>query len=214
MKPKQLLMPNIYSLILIRETIPNNMNQYLCLIFLSAFIYLFLYFKSSKRKISLPSRLNSEIEGFPILGHLPQFLKNRHRFLDWTTDLLAASQTNTITIRRPIQGIITANQENLEYILKINCENYPKGPVMTSTLGDFLGGGIFNSDDQQWKVQRKAASFEFNTKSLRSIVVDHVKHEISTRLIPLLKNYVSNDEVLDLQDVFERFDSPWIACVD
>ncbi|KAJ4777217.1 Cytochrome P450 family protein [Rhynchospora pubera] len=171
---------------------------------LSAFIYALLCFKSNKRKTSPPFEPNSD-HGFPIIGHIPQFIINRHRFLDWTTELLAASPTNTITIHRPIQGVITANPANIEYILKINCQNYPKGSFITSTLWDFLGGCIFNADDEQWKAQRKAASFEFNTKSLRAFVVDHVKYEISARLIPLFKNYASTGEILDLQDVFERF---------
>lgn len=168
-----------------------SFHPYLSLIFLFAFTYLFLYFKSIKRKTSPPFGLNYD-DGFPIFGHLPQFLLNRHRFLDWTTELLAASQTNTVTIRRPIRGVITANPANLEYILKINCHNYPKGLVITSTLRDFLVAASLTLT-----VRRKAAFFEFNTKSLRTFVVDHVKNEISTRLIPLLRNYASTGEVLD-----------------
>ncbi|KAJ3690499.1 hypothetical protein LUZ61_019663 [Rhynchospora tenuis] len=193
-------------LIQIRERILNNMDYYpwLCLSLLSAFIYLFLFSKLSKRTTSPPFGPYSS-RGFPIIGHIPHFIIHRHRFLDWTTDLLAGSPTNTVTIHQPVQLVITANPENLEYFLKVNHQNYPKGPVITSTLRDFLGGGIFNSDGEQWKAQRKATSFEFNNKSLRAFVVDHVKHEISTRLIPLLNKYASTGEVLDLQDVFERF---------
>jgi cytochrome P450 len=94
---------------------------------------------------------------------------------------------------------------NVEYILKTNFENYPKGNRFIKLLGDFLGRGIFNSDGELWRVQRKTASYEFNTKSLRNFVMDNVEVEISTRLVPILAKASKTKQVLDLQDILERF---------
>lgn len=90
-------------------------------------------------------------------------------------------------------------------MLKTNFENYPKGDRTIHLLGDFLGQGIFNSDGHLWQIQRKTASYEFNTKSLRSFVMENVVIEIHTRLLPILEKAAETKCVLDLQDTLERF---------
>ncbi|KAM7272017.1 hypothetical protein ACFE04_031231 [Oxalis oulophora] len=165
---------------------------------------LLIFFTSSSHK---PPAHDNGFRHYPIIGALPGFLINRHRFLDWTTEGLSRCPTNTAFRRRPggVCGILTANPLNVEYMLKTNFENYPKGDRFVTVLHDFLGQGIFNADGELWKMQRKTASYEFNTKSLRNFVLDNVKSELSDRLIPVLDRAAQEDEVLDLQNVFERF---------
>ncbi|PNX66809.1 cytochrome p450, partial [Trifolium pratense] len=74
-----------------------------------------------------------------------------------------------------------------------------------SGLQDFLGNGIFNSDGVLWKLQRKTASYEFNTKSLRNFIVEIVTVETQTRLIPILSKATENNQILDLQNILEQF---------
>ncbi|EHA8590913.1 Cytochrome P450 94A1 [Cocos nucifera] len=126
---------------------------------------------------------------------------------DWLAEVLAASPTNTLTFSRPggVRGVITANPANVEHILRSNFDNYPKGSRFASILHDFLGRGIFNSDGEVWRLQRKTASFEFNTRSLRSFVVHCVQDEILQRLLPLLAEASLHGRSIDLQDVLERF---------
>ncbi|KAF5203934.1 Cytochrome p450 [Thalictrum thalictroides] len=90
-------------------------------------------------------------------------------------------------------------------MLKTNFENYPKGDRFIILLKDFLGQGIFNSDGDLWKIQRKIASFEFSTKSLRTFVIDNVSFELHARLIPLLNNASRMNKIIDIQNVLERF---------
>ncbi|KAL9686070.1 hypothetical protein QQ045_023525 [Rhodiola kirilowii] len=144
---------------------------------------------------------------YPLVGTLPSFLKHRHRFLDWSTNILQRSPNHTSCFFRPgkIHGVLTAYPANVEHMLKTNFDNYPKGHRFIFLLEDFLGDGIFNVDANLWKLQRKTASYEFNTKSLRNFVMETVGLEISTRLIPLLKNASHSNRVFDLQDVLERF---------
>ncbi|KAK4725595.1 hypothetical protein R3W88_028374 [Solanum pinnatisectum] len=56
-------------------------------------------------------------------------------------------------------------------MLKANFENFPKGFRFYTRLEDFLGDGIFNVDGEIWKIQRKSASYEFSTRSLRNFVM-------------------------------------------
>uniref|UniRef100_A0ACD5XMT3 Uncharacterized protein n=1 Tax=Avena sativa TaxID=4498 RepID=A0ACD5XMT3_AVESA len=144
---------------------------------------------------------------YPLLGHLPQFLANRHRIMDWMTEVLARQPTFTLVFRRPgsVPGVITANPANVEHILRAGFDNYPKGPRFASLLHDFLGRGILNVDGDAWRAQRKAASYEFNTRSLRAFVAESVHGELHGRLLPLLRRAAISGQPIDLQDTLERF---------
>ncbi|CAM0872078.1 unnamed protein product [Alopecurus aequalis] len=147
------------------------------------------------------------LRAYPLLGHLPQFLANRHRIMDWMTEVLARQPTCTLVIRRPgsVPGVITANPSNVEHVLRASFSNYPKGPRFASLLHDFLGRGILNADGDAWHAQRKAASYEFNTRSLRAFVAQTVHGELHGRLLPLLRRAMSSGKPIDLQDTLERF---------
>ncbi|CAL4929871.1 unnamed protein product [Urochloa decumbens] len=147
------------------------------------------------------------LEPYPLIGHLPQFLANRHRVLDWMTEALERQPTATFVLRRPggVRGAITANPANVEHFLRGSFDNYPKGPKFASLLHDFLGHGIFNADGEAWRAQRKVASHEFNTRSLRAFVARCVHAELHGRLLPLLRRAAASGDGIDLQDVLERF---------
>ncbi|GJN30748.1 hypothetical protein PR202_gb19083 [Eleusine coracana subsp. coracana] len=142
---------------------------------------------------------------YPLIGHLPQFVANRHRLLDWMTELLSRQPTCTFVLRRP--GGVRGHPANVEHLLRGRFDNYPKGPRFASLLHDFLGRGVFNADGEAWRAQRKVASHEFNTRSLRAFVARCVHAELHGRLLPLLRRAAASSERrgLDLQDALERF---------
>uniref|UniRef100_A0A7N0VF83 Cytochrome P450 n=1 Tax=Kalanchoe fedtschenkoi TaxID=63787 RepID=A0A7N0VF83_KALFE len=174
------------------------------IILLIAYIY---RHNTKSKNITATNSPDAGFPHYPMIGTLPSFLKHRHRFLDWSTDILRRCPTHTSCFFRPgkIHGVMTAYPPNVEHMLKTNFENYPKGPRFIFLLRDFLGDGIFNVDADLWKLQRKTASYEFNTKSLRNFVMETVGFEVGARLVPLLKQAAQLDRVLDLQDVLERF---------
>lgn len=105
--------------------------------------------------------------------------------MDWYTDLLSKSPTQTIVVRRlgARRTLVTANPANVEYVLRTNFNNFPKGKPFTEILGDLLGFGIFNVDGELWATQRKLASHEFSTKSLREFLVKVLEDEVDHRLV-------------------------------
>ncbi|VAI12021.1 unnamed protein product [Triticum turgidum subsp. durum] len=149
------------------------------------------------------------LRSHPLLGHLHAFLKNRHRFLDWSTELIVGSPERRMGFWIPgmITCFITGNPADVEHVLRTNFANYPKGDSTIPVMADFLGHGIFNSDGEQWLWQRKSASREFTTHSLRGFVIDSVQSEVRNRLLPLLRRAAAGGGhmVLDMQDVLERF---------
>ncbi|CDP06233.1 unnamed protein product [Coffea canephora] len=179
---------------------PFSLPSVLFIFLVSLYLYIFFLKPISKQTTKTGFKI------YPVVGTLPGFLLNRHQFLDWSTEILSKCPTHTAVFRRPgVRGITTANPRVVEHMLKAKFENYPKGPRFIGLLEDFLGKGIFNSDGELWKVQRKTASYEFNTKSLRNFVIENVRVEVQTRLIPLFEDAAKVDRVLDLQDVLERF---------
>ncbi|GLJ31566.1 hypothetical protein SUGI_0633380 [Cryptomeria japonica] len=147
---------------------------------------------------------------YPIVGSLFAFLKNRSRLSEWLTELLKHAPSNTITFHRPgIKVVITADPGNVEHLLKTRFENYPKGNYFRLLLHDLLGTGIFNADGEAWKLQRKVASYEFSTNSLRDFIAESVQDEVTHRLLPLLRKAAATNHQgesrLDMQDVFKRF---------
>ncbi|XP_056158374.1 cytochrome P450 CYP94D108 [Syzygium oleosum] len=177
------------------------------LLFLS--ISLYLYFSFFRPPPHIKPTRTPGFRLYPVVGALPDFLRNRHRFLDWMSVVLRSAPTNSVVFWRPggVRGVITANPAVVEHVLRSRFENYPKGDKLIALLGDFLGKGIFNSDGELWRVQRKTASYEFNTRSLRQFVMRSVTVEIETRLVPILSRAAAEEagRALDLQDVLERF---------
>jgi len=143
---------------------------------------------------------------YPLVGSLFAFWKNRRRHIEWAAEMLAESPTQTIVLERlgGIRTVLTANPENLEHILKTRFDNYPKGNPFTAILHDLLGKGIFNADGDTWKLQRKVASYEFSSGSLRNFVLKVVE-EVTDRLLPMLHNASETGRCLDLQDILQRF---------
>uniref|UniRef100_A0A0E0F994 Cytochrome P450 n=1 Tax=Oryza meridionalis TaxID=40149 RepID=A0A0E0F994_9ORYZ len=160
------------------------------------------------------------LKAHPLLGHLPAFVNNSHRFLDWTTELIVGSPEMRMGFWIPGMrtGIITGNPADVEHILRTNFANYPKGEHAIGMLEDFLGHGLFNSDGEQWLWQRKNASYEFSKRSLRRFVVDVVQAEVADRFLPLLCRAAGDGRggdvvVLDLQEVLQRFGFDTICMV-
>nr|ATG29903.1 CYP94P6 [Taxus chinensis] len=150
---------------------------------------------------------------YPIVGSLFSFLRNRSRLREYFTELVIRAPSNTIKFHRlgMRNAVITANPANVEHLLKTRFENYPKGDFFSLHLHDLLGTGIFNADGEAWKLQRRVASYEFSTRSLRDFIAETVQREIADRLLPLLrKSAASTDEEgnvrrLDMQEVLKRF---------
>lgn len=149
---------------------------------LSSFFSFILQIHHDRRKSSTSTH---GPPSYPILGCLISFYKNRRRLLDWYTDLLYKSPTQTIVVRRlgARRTLVTANPANVEYVLRTNFNNFPKGKPFTEILGDLLGFGIFNVDGELWSTQRKLASHEFSTKSLREFLVKVLEEEVDHRLV-------------------------------
>ncbi|KAK6912982.1 Cytochrome P450 [Dillenia turbinata] len=167
-------------------------------------LYLFLLISHNFRQFHKFS--GNGPKTYPFIGCLISFYRNRGRLLDWYTEMLASSTSQTIVIHRlgAPRTVVTANPENVEYMLRINFDNFPKGKPFTQILGDFLGRGIFNVDGELWRTQRKLVSHEFSARSVKELVLNALHEEVEKRLLPILDNAAKDREEIDLQEVLRR----------
>ncbi|KAM7525775.1 hypothetical protein LguiA_015677 [Lonicera macranthoides] len=149
---------------------------------------------------------------WPLLGSLPGLIENSNRMHEWIADNLRACggtyQTCICAIpflaRKPGLVTVTCDPKNLEHILKVKFDNYPKGPTWQAVFHDLLGEGIFNSDGDTWLFQRKTAALEFTTRTLRQAMSRWVSRAIKMRFCPILKTAQLEGKPVDLQDLLLR----------
>nr|CAB3496621.1 unnamed protein product [Digitaria exilis] len=80
---------------------------------------------SGNKKAPQTKTYPTGLEPYPLIGHMPQLLANRHCALDWMTEALARQPTSTFVLHRPggLRSAITANPANVEHLLSANFDN-------------------------------------------------------------------------------------------
>ncbi|KAG0555972.1 hypothetical protein KC19_11G016500 [Ceratodon purpureus] len=140
---------------------------------------------------------------FPVIGLLIQAQANWHRLHDYITDYLYNVDTLRVNIGFGFMAVMTADPANIEYIMKTNFNNYPKGPRLISINQDFFGQGIFNADGDLWIHQRKVAAIEFNSIRLRNFNTP-IFNDFGIRLVHRLMEKSMSKSQIDLQELMSR----------
>eukprot|EP01018_Ginkgo_biloba_P037646 Gb_34128 [translate_table: standard] len=139
---------------------------------------------------------------WPFLGAAMEQFLNYERMHDWLVAYL--SKAKTVSVPMPFTYYTyTADPANVEYVLKTNFSNYPKGDAYRNYMEVLLGDGIFNADGEMWRKQRKTASFEFASKNLRDFSTV-VFREYALKLSHILSRTSLYQQSLDMQDLLMR----------
>ncbi|XP_071695644.1 cytochrome P450 86B1-like [Rutidosis leptorrhynchoides] len=143
---------------------------------------------------------------WPIFGILPTVGLNVLNFYEWGTNSLI-KYGGTIYYKGVWMsgtfGLITSDPAKIEYMLKTNFKNFPKGEAYKERLYDFLGDGIFNADDELWRIQRRVANSEMHSARFMHFSVESIINLVHDKLLKLLD--AKKGCVIDLQDVLLRF---------
>ncbi|KAI8536039.1 hypothetical protein RHMOL_Rhmol10G0224700 [Rhododendron molle] len=99
--------------------------------------------------------------------------------------------------------LATVDPANIHYIMSSNYSNFPKGPRFLRIF-DFLGDGIFNSDADSWRNQRKLARLLITHQRFHQFLVKTSQDKVEKGLVPLLDHVSKLGLVVDLQDLFQR----------
>ncbi|KAK6796264.1 hypothetical protein RDI58_003965 [Solanum bulbocastanum] len=169
-------------------------------IFLALVVFIAIHSLRQAKKQGLPN--------WPLVGMLPSLILGlRKDMYEWISDVLCR-MNGTFTFRGPwftnLNCVVTSDPRNLEYLLKTNFSNFPKGDYFRSTVRDLLGDGIFNADYDIWQKQRKTASIEFHSAKFRNMTTDSLLELVHSRLLPVLEDSIKQSNPIDLQDVLLR----------
>lgn len=141
-------------------------------------------------------------KSWPVIGCIVEQARNFDVLHDW----LYTYSKNISSFSVPmisINNTFTTDPANVEYILKSNFRNYPKGRLIHERFVDVLGDGIFNVDGEKWLRQRKVAILEFSSGKLRDYST-HAYRTHALKLVNVLLDVGKKNGVIDMQDLFMR----------
>ncbi|XVE85192.1 hypothetical protein DITRI_Ditri17bG0072100 [Diplodiscus trichospermus] len=156
---------------------------------------------------------------WPLLGIIPSVFLHMNDVYNWATRVLIKAG-GTFHYRGMwmggAYGIITIDPSNIEYMLKTNFKNFPKGNYYKERFFDLLGDGIFNSDDESWKEQRQLAKLEMHSSRFVEYSFQTMQDIVHRKLLILLKKLANSGQCFDLQEVLLRltFDNICTAALD
>ncbi|XP_026434296.1 alkane hydroxylase MAH1-like [Papaver somniferum] len=150
---------------------------------------------------------NQPIVHWPILDILPSLLLNYHHINEWTVDIskvFGGTRVEKGPFFSPLNVLLTCDPQNIEYMVKTNFSNYPKGSEYKKTF-DVLGDGLFNIDFHSWHIQRRMARLTFASKKARDIIAKMTQKVVQDSLLPLLEYVARQSSIVDLEDMFMRY---------
>ncbi|XP_049936008.1 cytochrome P450 704C1-like isoform X2 [Nymphaea colorata] len=139
----------------------------------------------------------------PVKGTMFHLLRCLDSLYDYQTEVLAHNKTVRYLFFSHSE-VLTADPQNIEYILKTNFANYDKGGYHQEITKDLLGDGIFAVDGQKWRHQRKVASYEFSTKMLRDLS-SVVFRRNGAVLAQKISDNLEADQPMDMHELLTKY---------
>ncbi|XP_058072993.1 cytochrome P450 86B1-like [Magnolia sinica] len=144
---------------------------------------------------------------WPIFGMLPSLLLNSHRLHDWLNEVMTRNGL-TFVFCGPwfthMDAVITCDPANVNHVMHTNFSNFPKGSDYIKMF-DILGDGIFNSESESWRFQRRKAQAHLKCTRFRRFTAKTTKERVEKALFPVLNHIMQKGKYVDLQDVLHRF---------
>ncbi|KAJ3394124.1 hypothetical protein HDU84_000152, partial [Entophlyctis sp. JEL0112] len=143
--------------------------------------------------IKLTQKLHRVPGTIPFLGDTVTALIHRHDHHDMILDQFEKTNNEPFVLKFPFMECP---------MIFIN--NPKDGPMFHARVQDVLGEGIFNSDGEQWKAQRKTAANIFNVKNFKDFVNTVFTSEMET-FSTILSEYATSGEQFNLQEILFKF---------
>ncbi|CAH2037984.1 unnamed protein product [Thlaspi arvense] len=144
---------------------------------------------------------------WPVFGITPEFFFHINDVYGWVTKTLKNCR-GTFLYRGVwldgSYGAVTCVPANVEYMLKTNFKNFPKGTFFKDRFSDLLEDGIFNADDASWKEQRRIIVTEMHSTKFMEHSFETTQHLVKKKLLKVMESFARSQEPFDLQDVLLR----------
>ncbi|EKM74893.1 hypothetical protein AGABI1DRAFT_80614 [Agaricus bisporus var. burnettii JB137-S8] len=123
--------------------------------------------------------------------------------LDVYLQLFEEHQCTTLNLRILWgDNIITMDREHINFVLSTGFKNFWRGRAQKERMETLLGEGIFNRDDDIWKMHRSTARPFFARDRFYDF---EIFETYSTKVLSHLSNSVDKNEPCEAQDLYSRF---------
>ncbi|CAK9320309.1 unnamed protein product [Citrullus colocynthis] len=126
----------------------------------------------------------------------PHVFAHIHQVHDRIAEILSESGSNFFLK----DFFLTANPSNINHILSVHSERYPKGPDF-KYIFDILGDEIFNSDSDVWKERRKTTHSLVSHESFLQFLEKITLKKVMEGLVPMLESACENGLSLEFPQV-------------
>ncbi|CAJ2674141.1 unnamed protein product [Trifolium pratense] len=181
---------------------PSTMTMFQYITLFVAIIFFIIYNIWRRNK-------NVLTPNWPIVGMLPSLLRNLSNIHDYAA-LVLKNNGGTFYFKGPwftniANFVLTSDPMNVHHITSKNFSNYGKGPDFPEIF-EVLGASIITLDSNEWKQERTLLHSLLKKKSFETTLQKNVQRKLQNCLLPFLDHHASKGvQVLDLQDIFERF---------
>ncbi|KAJ7199606.1 cytochrome P450 monooxygenase CYP63 [Mycena pura] len=122
--------------------------------------------------------------------------------LDIYLQLFEEYQCTTLNLRILwVDAIVTMDQQHSKFILATGFEHFWRGNNQKERMETFLGQGIFNRDDEMWKMHRTAARPFFARERISDF---DIFERYSRRTLNLMASLSAAGQPCEAQDLFAR----------
>ncbi|KAL5522174.1 hypothetical protein ACEPAF_2031 [Sanghuangporus sanghuang] len=123
--------------------------------------------------------------------------------MDVYLELFQEYQCTTLNTRILwVDQIITMDEEHMKFVHATGFNHFWRGRRQKERMEEFLGDGIFNRDDEQWKMHRVTARPFFARERISDFQIFD-KHTIKT--LNILSRISASGAACDAQDLYARF---------
>lgn len=152
-------------------------------------------------------KINSTPWNLPLLGMLASVILNINQLHDKVAQILEKTKGSFM-----IKGswvaqydmFLTSDPANVQHIMSTNFSKYHKGSEGRKRFDIFGETGLFNSDFDEWKHQRKLARAFINHQKFQQLMAKIVPEMIERGLIPVLDHVSEEKMLVDFQDLLKR----------
>ncbi|KAJ3201838.1 Processing alpha glucosidase I [Entophlyctis luteolus] len=146
--------------------------------------------------VKVPQKLRRAPGTFPFLGDTLTALTFKDSYHDMILEQFQMTNNEPFVLKFPLMEcplIFVNNPKDVEHILKTKFHVYEKAR-----------DGIFNSDGDQWKVQRKIAANIFNVKNFKEFVNTVFATEMDI-FSSVLSRFADSGTVFNMQELLFKF---------
>ncbi|KAJ3718098.1 cytochrome P450 monooxygenase CYP63 [Lentinula guzmanii] len=101
--------------------------------------------------------------------------------------------------------IITMDQEHIKFVLSTGFEHFWRGRWQKERMERFLGQGIFNRDDEMWRMHRGNTRPFFARERISDFDIFEKYTARALNIISSTSNQYSGQTPIDVQDLYSRF---------